>query len=79
MALLGIKWQAALILGFGFALSSTAFVMQLLGERGEMATKYGQASFAILIMQDLAIVPAAGAGAAVVGSPRPGAGTPSLV
>lgn len=57
VALLGIKWQAALILGFGFALSSTAFVMQLLGERGEMATKYGQASFAILIMQDLAIVP----------------------
>ncbi len=55
--LLGIKWQAALILGFGFALSSTAFVMQLLGERGETATKYGEASFAILIMQDLAIVP----------------------
>ncbi len=40
--LLGIKWQAALILGLGFALSSTAFVMQLLGERGEMATKYGE-------------------------------------
>lgn len=55
--MLGVKWQAALILGFGFALSSTAFVMQLLGERGEMATEHGESSFAILIMQDLAIVP----------------------
>ncbi len=55
--LLGVKWQASLILGLGFALSSTAFVMQLLGERGEMATEHGESSFAILIMQDLAIVP----------------------
>ena len=55
--LLGANWQASIILGFGFALSSTAFVMQLLSERGEMATKHGQAGFAILILQDLAIVP----------------------
>ena len=55
--MLGIKWQSALILGLGFALSSTAFVMQLLGERREMGTEHGEASFAILIMQDLAIVP----------------------
>lgn len=55
--LLGVKWQAALILGFGFALSSTAFVMQLLGERGEMATPHGEASFGVLLMQDMAIVP----------------------
>ncbi len=55
--MLDVRWQAALILGLGFALSSTAFVMQLLGERGEMATKHGEASFAILIMQDIAIVP----------------------
>jgi len=55
--LIDTKWQAALIVGLGFALSSTAFVMQLLGERGEMATAHGEASFAILLMQDLAIVP----------------------
>ncbi len=55
--LLGVQWQASLILGLGFALSSTAFVMQLLGERGEMATEHGEAGFAILIMQDLSIVP----------------------
>ena len=53
----GAKWQAALILGLGFALSSTAFVMQLLGESGESATEHGEASFAILLMQDMAIVP----------------------
>ena len=51
------EWKAALILGLGFALSSTAFVLQMLGERGEMATEHGQASFAVLLMQDIAIVP----------------------
>ena len=55
--LLEVKWEAAVILGFGFALSSTAFVLQMLGERGEMATEHGKASFAILLMQDMAIVP----------------------
>jgi glutathione-regulated potassium-efflux system protein KefB len=38
-------------------LSSTAFVLQMLGERGEMATKHGKAAFAVLLMQDIAIVP----------------------
>ena len=51
------KWQTALILGLGFALSSTAFVLQMLGERGEMATEHGKASFSILLLQDMAIVP----------------------
>jgi glutathione-regulated potassium-efflux system protein KefB len=53
----GVKWQASLILGMGFALSSTAFVMQMLRERGELATEHGESSFAILLMQDMAIVP----------------------
>ncbi len=51
------KWQTSLILGLGFALSSTAFVLQMLGERGEMATEHGKASFSILLLQDMAIVP----------------------
>ena len=51
------SWQTAVILGFGFALSSTAFVMQLLTERGEMTTPYGSASFSVLLLQDIAIVP----------------------
>ncbi|MEK1853569.1 MAG: monovalent cation:proton antiporter-2 (CPA2) family protein [Phyllobacterium sp.] len=50
-------WQAAVVTGFGLALSSTAFAMQILEERGETATQHGQTSFAILLFQDLAIVP----------------------
>ena len=51
------NWSVALLVGLGFALSSTAFVMQILGERGEFPTEHGQNGFAILLMQDLAIVP----------------------
>ncbi|QSQ21473.1 cation:proton antiporter [Pyxidicoccus parkwayensis] len=50
-------WQAALIAGLGLALSSTALVMQLLNERGEVQSAHGQKAFAILLLQDLAIVP----------------------
>ncbi|NPC82685.1 potassium transporter, partial [Pyxidicoccus fallax] len=50
-------WRAALIAGLGLALSSTALVMQLLGERGEVQQPHGQKAFAILLLQDLAIVP----------------------
>ena len=52
---LGIK--AAAIIGGGFALSSTAFVLQLLVERGERATRFGLTTFSILLLQDLAVVP----------------------
>lgn len=48
---------AATVTGFGLALSSTAFVLQILGERGDLYTGYGRTSFAILLMQDLAVVP----------------------
>jgi len=51
------SWQVALLIGMTFALSSTAFVMQLLQERGEIATKHGITAFSVLLMQDLAIVP----------------------
>jgi len=48
---------AALILGMAFALSSTAVVMQLLVERRAVASPLGRATFAILLLQDLAVVP----------------------
>ena len=51
------SWSIALLFGAGFALSSTAFVMQMLRDQGEIATRHGQTSFAILLMQDLAVVP----------------------
>jgi len=54
---LGATEEAAIIIGGGLALSSTAFVLQLLIERGERATPFGRISFAVLLFQDLAIVP----------------------
>ena len=51
------EWRVALLIGMTMALSSTAFVVQLLQERGEMASGHGTTAFAILLMQDLAIVP----------------------
>ncbi|MCO4318661.1 monovalent cation:proton antiporter-2 (CPA2) family protein [Phyllobacterium sp. 21LDTY02-6] len=57
VALALMSWQAAVITGFGLALSSTAFAMQILEERGETTMPHGQVSFAILLFQDLAIVP----------------------
>ena len=45
------------ILGFALALSSTAFVLQLLFEKKQLATTYGQRSFSILLFQDIAAIP----------------------
>jgi glutathione-regulated potassium-efflux system protein KefB len=55
--LLGLKLNAAIIVGSALALSSTAFALQLLQERGELNTPKGETAFAILLFQDLAIVP----------------------
>jgi len=48
---------AALLLGLCLAMSSTAVVLQLLSERGELQTRLGRAAVAILVFQDLAVVP----------------------
>jgi monovalent cation:proton antiporter-2 (CPA2) family protein len=53
----GFAWQAALIIGLGSAMSSTALVMSSLAERGQLLTRYGRESFAILLFQDLAVIP----------------------
>jgi glutathione-regulated potassium-efflux system ancillary protein KefC len=50
-------WEAAVVLGLGFALSSTVVVVQLLTDRGELDLPWGRKAFAILLAQDLAIVP----------------------
>ena len=54
---IGLGFNAAVIIGGGLALSSTAFVLQLLNERGERATRFGLATFSILLLQDIAVVP----------------------
>jgi monovalent cation:proton antiporter-2 (CPA2) family protein len=55
--LLGLSPAAAIVVGFGLSLSSTAFVLPMLAERKSLSKSYGQASFAILLFQDLAIIP----------------------
>ena len=55
--LLGYHWNTALIFGFLFALSSTAIVLKLFQDRGEMDSQHGRASLGVLIFQDLAVVP----------------------
>lgn len=55
--LCGLSSAAQIILGGGLALSSSAFVLQLLKDKGQMATQYGKSSFGVLLLQDLAVVP----------------------
>ena len=55
--LAGASVEAAIVIGGALALSSTAVVIQLLSERGEMATRVGRISVAVLLLQDLAVVP----------------------
>jgi monovalent cation:proton antiporter-2 (CPA2) family protein len=57
MVATNLTWQAALVVGLPLGLSSTALVMQLLNERKIAATAFGERSFAMLLFQDLAIVP----------------------
>ncbi|HTD91800.1 MAG TPA: monovalent cation:proton antiporter-2 (CPA2) family protein, partial [Burkholderiales bacterium] len=55
--IMGWTWQAALVTGIGLALSSTAFVLQTLAEKKQLTTRHGRESFAILLFQDLAVIP----------------------
>ncbi|MEJ2089578.1 MAG: cation:proton antiporter [Gammaproteobacteria bacterium] len=63
-------WPASWVIGFAMALSSTAFVLQLLAERHTLNRADGRAAFGVLLFQDIAVIPAiaivalAGSGAA---------------
>ncbi len=57
LTIFGWRLEPALIIAFGLALSSTAFGMQILGERNDVSRPYGRKALAILLFQDLAIVP----------------------
>lgn len=54
---LGLGHSTALIVGFGLALSSTAFCLSLLAERGGISTLMGRMSLSVLLLQDIAVVP----------------------
>ena len=53
----GFPLPVAFIAAMGFVLSSTAVIMQMMDERGETSTPAGQRNVAILLLEDLAIVP----------------------
>jgi glutathione-regulated potassium-efflux system protein KefB len=57
MQWLGQSWQEALAIGMILALSSTAIVLQSLQEKGLMKTQAGEGAFAVLLFQDIAVIP----------------------
>jgi len=52
-----LSWESATLIGLAFAMSSTAIVMGTLAERGELASEHGRTGFAVLMAQDMWIVP----------------------
>lgn len=57
MVMMGWNASGATVAGLGFAMSSTAIVLQILAERGITQTSVGKDSFSVLLFQDLAIIP----------------------
>ncbi|MDJ0627007.1 MAG: cation:proton antiporter [Rhodobacter sp.] len=55
--LFSLPWTISLAIGLIFALSSTAIVLQTLNEKGLMKSDGGQASFSVLLFQDIAVIP----------------------
>ena len=55
--LFGIEGKQALVVGLILSLSSTAIVLQSLTEKGLLPTAAGQSSFAVLLFQDIAVIP----------------------
>jgi len=57
LAYIFLPWQQAMAIGLILSLSSTAIVLQTLQEKGKMKTEAGQSVFAVLLFQDLAVIP----------------------
>lgn len=55
--LLGYEWRATLTISMALSLSSTALVLQMLQEKDLLKTAEGEASFAVLLFQDIAVIP----------------------
>ena len=52
-----VGWRGAVVAGLALALSATAIALEILEERGQLQLDYGQRAFAILLFQDMAVVP----------------------
>jgi monovalent cation:H+ antiporter-2, CPA2 family len=57
MMITGLTWQISLAVSLAFAMSSTAIVLQTIKEKGLSASAAGQASFSILLFQDIMVIP----------------------
>ncbi len=55
--LAGVNWAGAVILGIGFAMSSTAIILPMLAERDLLTGQAGRHTFAVLLFQDMAFIP----------------------
>ncbi|WP_105902901.1 glutathione-regulated potassium-efflux system protein KefB [Vibrio gangliei] len=55
--MLGVGWQNSLVVGMGLALSSTAIALRVIEEQGLARTETGQSGFAVLLFQDIAVIP----------------------
>ena len=55
--LLGQPWRLAMVIGFALALSSTAMVLQTLAERHQLTDRHGRDGLAVLLFQDIAVIP----------------------
>ena len=70
----GLGWRGAIAVGMTFSLSSTAIVLQSLGEKGLLGTAGGRTSFAVLLFQDIAVIPMLAALPLLVGDVAAGGG-----
>ena len=52
-----VSWRGAIVVGLALAMSATAIALQILEERGDLQQSYGQRAFAILLFQDMSVVP----------------------
>ncbi|MEZ8740718.1 glutathione-regulated potassium-efflux system protein KefB [Photobacterium swingsii] len=55
--LANMRWQDALVVGMGLALSSTAIALRVIEEQGFGDSETGQSGFAVLLFQDIAVIP----------------------
>ncbi|GLO62130.1 glutathione-regulated potassium-efflux system protein KefB [Vibrio sp. MACH09] len=55
--LFSVSWQSSLVVGMGLALSSTAIALRVIEEQGLAGSETGQSGFAVLLFQDIAVIP----------------------
>ncbi|MCL4120886.1 UNVERIFIED_CONTAM: hypothetical protein GTU68_010478 [Idotea baltica] len=57
MMFYGLTWQVSVVIGMGLALSSTAIALRVIEERKLSGSESGQSGFAVLLFQDIAVIP----------------------